>query len=731
MSLNKFIILFFIIIGVIQIRLNAQNLALNKSYILSTPPNYPRSASPFDSSSLTDGIYTKGNFWTQPTTVGWQLQEEVSITIDLGKIEVIGDVRFNTVRDTKVGISFPQNIFVFISNDNDNFRYIGDAADVSDNLPGNNEIKKFILDGIEESARYVTITCIPQGHYLFCDEIEVNKGKNSNNIIIHPTIKNSLHQFVDSLKTSDNNKRDLVRMYEKLQKNLTGINKKYNKKFSVLKTELNTNSPKDLRIIKNRIGEINASILMSKFNNLSFIVEKYNPWDSLSELRQPNENRSILNYNLSVSVNDIEYGSFIITNITSTEQQFFFKVSNSSISQIDLYQAVFVPTSYFIMIPDPLVKVNDSITINPGLAKMFLFKVTGIEAGTENSTITISSMGQNSKINLKNNILNPFKQIGNTLNVNDWPYFNNPMIRGREKAVAKDLKSHHVNTFVIPPVILPNLETNDFTTFISYLGNFKDARNTLLFMDYSLISRRSGFKNGQFMSTEWKDKFVKWYNNMVRLINSNSNTQIYLYPYDEVEENNIGDFKKLVFWAKKTIPGIKFYATLNTKIAIDSILPIVDIAQILPSLGGINKLPSHECEIWIYTGNTPSRAQSPYGYYRLMAWEAFVNDYKGIGFWNYADERNGSKLNLISDGSFNPRGSYSVIYDGLGQEIISSRRWEAFRLGIEDYSILQAYSDKYGIESAKAFAIKVVNNPDDLDLADSVRDKMITDLIKK
>ena len=120
----------------------AQNLALHKTYTFSTLPNYKYSAPPTDKTSLTDGIYTTGYYWTQPTTVGWQL-EGVTITIDLEKIEPIGAVTFNTVR-SGYSVSFPQNIFVFFSNDNKNFECVGDAADIPENLPGNRSEKNRI-----------------------------------------------------------------------------------------------------------------------------------------------------------------------------------------------------------------------------------------------------------------------------------------------------------------------------------------------------------------------------------------------------------------------------------------------------------------------------------------------------------------------------------------------------------------------------------------------------------
>jgi hypothetical protein len=70
----------------------------------------------------------------------------------------------------------------------------------------------------------------------------------------------------------------------------------------------------------------------------------------------------------------------------------------------------------------------------------------------------------------------------------------------------------------------------------------------------------------------------------------------------------------------------------------------------------------------------------------------------------------------------------SVIYDGKGQEILSSRRWEAFNLGIQDYSILQLYANKFGLENAKKFAFQVISNPQNTSLADSIITEMLKSL---
>jgi hypothetical protein len=213
------------------------------------------------------------------------------------------------------------------------------------------------------------------------------------------------------------------------------------------------------------------------------------------------------------------------------------------------------------------------------------------------------------------------------------------------------------------------------------------------------------------------------------LNNVGKETMIYLYPYDEVKDADISDFKKLILWAKGTFPKIRFYATLGSERSISEILPLLDIAQVHNSQTKKINVPVQQAEIWTYGGSTPSRELSPYSYYRLMSWDAFLNDFKGIGFWSYADERNGNNLNLISDKFLNTAGSYSVIYNDAGGNIISSRRWEAFHLGIEDYSILQSYAHKYGRKSAKELARQVLNAPENLNLADSIRDNMLRQIL--
>lgn len=108
-----------------------------------------------------------------------------------------------------------------------------------------------------------------------------------------------------------------------------------------------------------------------------------------------------------------------------------------------------------------------------------------------------------------------------------------------------------------------------------------------------------------------------------------------------------------------------------------------------------------------------------------MAWKAFRDGYKGIGFWAYADTGDSGTAWDDFDGK-NP--DYAVIYEGPNNTIISSRRWEAWRMGIEDYELLTMYAKAKGDAAAKALAKAVMDNPEDTTKADEVRRKILIEL---
>ena len=155
-----------------------KNLAFRKPYTLSSP-NYLHCTEPGDRTQLTDGVYSKGYFWTQKSTVGWGGGKTALITIDLGKAHPIEGMSFSTAAGV-AGVQWPAELMVFVSDDGRGWFPVGDLVRLSarEAKPpmGKYANHVFRAGGLKAHGRFVAIAATPKGPYLFVDEIEVLEG---------------------------------------------------------------------------------------------------------------------------------------------------------------------------------------------------------------------------------------------------------------------------------------------------------------------------------------------------------------------------------------------------------------------------------------------------------------------------------------------------------------------------------------------------------------------------
>jgi len=87
---------------------------------------------------------------------------------------------------------------------------------------------------------------------------------------------------------------------------------------------------------------------------------------------------------------------------------------------------------------------------------------------------------------------------------------------------------------------------------------------------------------------------------------------------------------------------------------------------------------------WLYSNpKSPAKLASPLHDFRLLAWWAWHYGARGIGFWSYSDTNGSSAWDDLDS----RRPDWAVVYESP-DGIVSSRRWEAFREGLEDYALL-------------------------------------------
>lgn len=122
------------------------------------------------------------------------------------------------------------------------------------------------------------------------------------------------------------------------------------------------------------------------------------------------------------------------------------------------------------------------------------------------------------------------------------------------------------------------------------------------------------------------------------------------------------------------------------------------------------------------------RGVNIYEYYRLMSWRLMQNGYDSVGFWTY---NSGLKVGANEwDGTTGSNSAGLVVYNKNGK-LLTSRRWELFREGMEDYKLAQAAFGENGVLDANknpalmTFCREITEHPENLGQAGSVREKLM------
>ena len=714
----------------------SKNLALGKTYTVSPLPSYPLSAPSTDRTSLTDGKYTAGYFWTQKTTVGWHPVKAVEILIDLEKVSVIDGISFSTARGIRAGVYYPPHIYAFVGPDTDHLLYVGDIVDTTENNPGEYQGKRFLLEGINAKGRYVLLKIFtPKSNSVFCDEIEVLEGKIDKGITGNLTIEDARtlseqarwlgmgKEIMDRLAANFMN----IIIAQPLAFNLTG-----NNELNIIKNR----SQGDVDLLEASILKFRCAELRSQFRGKELLLETITPWSQITPIYTPSA-LPIKEISLVMPRFGYDHSSFLVTNLSEDSQKitlFLPKMAAGS-PKLNLYEVPFVKSGAMEYVADPLVPVSGPLPLRSGESKMIFITSVGNDTGTWRSVLSITgdkSISQAIPIGMR--VLPAELPKETSLNVSNWGYLDFNTIKNHKSLAANDLAVHHTNVLVVPPAYLQGanqVKPVDLSRLEAYIKQHKGITKILLGIGLGDAKQKTVAGEHPFLSESWKANFKKWYVDTERIVAAAgfNPTQLYVYPYDEMTGVQVDDFIKLSIWAKKEMLGIQFYATLSVKEALRA-LPYLDIAQVHNNDELLRDLHTSRTEIWIYDCSGPAKAMSPYSYYRLMAWKAYLWGYKGIGFWAYADAGWGDNPGTAWDDFDGKNPDYAVIYEGPNNTIISSRRWEAWRMGIEDYELLTMYAKAKGEGVAKALAKSVLDNPQDTTKADAVRRKILMELEK-
>ncbi|TLD41213.1 MAG: hypothetical protein JETT_2501 [Candidatus Jettenia ecosi] len=706
------------------------NLANGKAYIVSPQQNYTQSVSApaSDTTSLTDGKYTVGYFWSQKTTVGWQRAKTVEIIIDLEKEYNIGSIAFNTARGEGAGVYYPAHIAAFVGTDHEHLLYVGDIAINSENQPGSYQIKRFELNGIGIRGRYVFLEVVPKGLYLFCDEIEVIEGSSGSGQKGTLSVDQS-RTFTDQIRRIGIEKELQNGQIDNLNKTIVDVpEEEHIRKIKRQIASLQTTN--DVKAVEADMLALRCAVLRARFPGNELMIQTINPWAQITPNIFPVEVAPLaLSFMLPKGGYDSQ--ALIVTNLSEKSRGISVSLDKSPAGvELVLYQVPFIKTAAMEYVADPLVPVEKRFMLRPGESRLVFVIVHGTQSGTWSHTLRIKREDRVKSIPITTYVANTELPKNLRLNSVNWAELNFKLIRDRKQIAVNDLLSHHTNVIDVPPAYLPIGElVQDFGPLEEYLRISNGITKVLLFANFRPVTRSSVNGKYAFMGNEWKVWFEKWFEELTKVAAKAGipKENLYFYPYDEMDGKHVEDFIAFATWVRKEISDIRLYATINNKSALQA-LPYLDVAQVVNREDLLGDIRTTGPEIWLYKANGPAKSLSPYSYYRMMSWKAFLNGYTGVGFWAYADAGSGDNPGTAWDDFDGKNPDYAVIYEGEGNTIISSRRWEAWRMGIEDYELLTMYAKAKGDGAAKALAKYVLDNTNDLSRADEVRRKILVEL---
>ena len=463
------------------------------------------------------------------------------------------------------------------------------------------------------------------------------------------------------------------------------------------------------------------------------LLEPFNPLAPLTPGFTPS---GIQAGNLSfISPQDgYDHAALVLTNLATEPKKVTLAYTNGTAGapELSIYHVPFVKSAAMEYVADPLVPTQNGFTLRPGESRMLFVSAKGKSVGKWQSNLKIACGDTVTSLTVVSQVLNVSMPKESTLNVTNWGYLDFKPIRNCKSDAVIDMFDHHTNVVVVPTWYIPFADSAtafDFIKLDNYLKLNNGASKVMFFLNFNSSNLLTANNKYKFMSAGWKDWFKKLYVGMLYSANRSgfSEDQLFVYPFDEMHGDDVDRFIALSSWAHKEIPAIKFYATLERKESLRA-LPCVDIAQVINRNDMYAEAINSKKEIWMYGATDNTKSLSPYSYFRLMPWNAFTLGFNGAGFWNYADTGSGENPGTAWDDFDGKRPDFAVIYEGEGGTIVSSRRWEAWRMGVEDYELLRMYAKTRGETAAKELAKTILDNPKDVGKADEVRHNIMREL---
>jgi hypothetical protein len=734
---------------VVQCFVSGENCALHKAYTLDPLPDYQFCTDVDDTMQLTDGdalpfanspSQPQNSFWTQTTTVGWIRYKTILVTIDLGTIQPINGVSFNTAAnmtsDPSTCISWPEYVQIFVSNENQQFYEVGNLIDFSNSENGSPPasgyaVHKYRTHGLQTYGRYITLAFKAWPNYAWSDEIEVYYGdptwvnlprtgnpiSNVREFMLSKEmagyVKRLMQNDIDAIRDKTNasaipsaDKSYINSELDSVQGNLFNLSIPYANDFKAI-LPLHSDHARILKAQAHYWSALGRSLLTVWSSNL---------WDSLSHIGDPPAMNNPV-ANVDMMSNEYRAGAFNLSNAGEQTMTLNLRITGlpggTNPSWVTVHEVPWTDTEAGQPVAAALPVVNLEagyypITVLPGLTRQvwFTFHPTAINSGSYSGQVEIT--GTDVSINVPVNFtvrplsfpLRPTLHFGGYDYSSHSPWFYS-ITENNKAAFLAHLRDHFVDTAWALSAVMP-LGQYDAQ------GNLSVTPNTLAFdawlVDWPItttsrykIFLEAGDHIGQFAmgTAEFNTAVRAWTNFWADYVQSKGlqPDQISLLLVDEPGyshgETVIEAWADAIHSAGRgfEIWEDPIYATLS-----DIVQPAMNKCDVLCP-NRLIFLVADQAYRDYFTGRQTlgvgleftscqlySRLLDPYSYYRLQAWTCWQYNAPSMHVWAFGHTAGKSSWNEYMGDSFECTPFFIE-----PSSITTGKQMEACREGIEDY----------------------------------------------
>lgn len=665
----------------------------------SREPDYPLTKDVNDRLQLFDGATVLGTMWLSKASVGWVSgARPIEISIRLRQSAWVGGVCLHGARNSAAQVSFAERVDVFTSVNGTNFLWAGEIrpANAGD---GVYVAKWFCADMPPRQINRLKLAIMAVGDYFFIDEIRLmpvkaDPGPAADEIdpIAQETTAYFLRQrkalelsLVDALadlrelRGAGNSVGALADLVEAMRRGAAG------RSFDEL-DGIERGAGQAIARTSGRSGDL-------------LVVERSAPFGPIgyfSASNQPNRPIQLMSgSHRAAALNLRNFGAKDIAVRVGVQLE----------GAIDHLRAVPFVTGYVladegVIVGDPLLPLlKNEIDIPAGQVRQLWIDLgAGDQAcGTAVLHVQVASPGIETKF--IDVVIEQIAVRQNALpDTTVWGYLSDRPVIRFPAAAAADMRDHGVTTAVLPRGSLPwplgrGHAAFPYRALDADLDALHGYRHYLFYMGLEPGTLPLFGGREPAFSIKWGERFRAWLSDWVDHLHERglSNADFALYPVDEPGDaaavQTIVATAKL---AKKVDHSLRFFVTIrNPALLTEALIDAVDIFDLTgPALRAqtISQLRNAGKRVMSYSAEGGGKLADPGDFYRRQGWQAFALGLSGFGFWSYSDAGLSGNVWDDTDGQ---RKDPAIIYDAASG-LVSSRRWEAWRDGLQDYRLLSA-----------------------------------------